>query len=255
MTITKPSITNSFTANTDAKASQVNTNFTDVIDIIEDDGYISQGWFLFDNASFEYNDSSSLKTTADIDLTSVIQKGDKITWEHSTTTGDRFGYVIDIDYNSTVTNRTWIKIGGGTDYAVLNESLVSNSVGISRIQNPMSFPLGFDWTPSFTGFTGSVTVALSNFILDGNKVIWSFKFSGTSNATNFKATLPVPVKSGLTFVSPTIQTVDNGTKQGNGNAFNNSSTEMTLEKTSGTATTWTASGSKQANGFVIYDWQ
>lgn len=139
MTITKPTVTNSFTANTFAKSSEVNANFTDLLNEFEDNGYIAKGWIAIDNASFEYQASNAIKTTADVDLTGLLQVGDKLTFEQATD-GEKFFFITAIDYNSTVANRTYIEVYGGTDYDVDNEAITANTVGFSRVDSPFGWP-------------------------------------------------------------------------------------------------------------------
>jgi len=119
---------------------ELNERFEGLVDTLSLMGYYAKGWIPVSiDGGFEYNTANSIRTGSDIDLTSTIQEGDKITWEHGTTGGDRFGWVSFIDYNDTVANRTYIEIIGDT---VLDETIVSTSVGISRIANPDGWPKG-----------------------------------------------------------------------------------------------------------------
>jgi hypothetical protein len=112
------------------------------------------GWIDLVGASLEYDSANSVKTTADVDLTNDIQVGDKITWEHGTTSGIRYGVIIKIDYDSTVADRTYIEVYSGTDYAVLNETIVASSVKFSRIENPLGYPHWFtDTNLALVGFS------------------------------------------------------------------------------------------------------
>jgi hypothetical protein len=117
-------------------AIALNDRFEGIRDTLGIGGYYGMGWLPVGTA-FEYHSANSIKTTSDVDLTSLLQEGDKITWEHGTTGGDRFGWISFIDYDDTVANRTYIEIIGDT---VLDEAVVADSVGISRIANPFGFP-------------------------------------------------------------------------------------------------------------------
>ncbi len=98
---------------------------------------LASGWNPFTaGVALEFNSSNSLRTTTNVNLSSLIQVGDKIRWEHSTTGGVRYGTVSVSNYNSTVTNRHYIEIVGST---VLNETVVANSIGYSRYVNPLGF--------------------------------------------------------------------------------------------------------------------
>jgi len=117
-------------------AIALNDRFEGIRDTLGIGGYYGMGWLPVGTA-FEYHSANSIKTTSDVDLTSLLQEGDKITWEHGTTGGDRFGWISFVDYDDTVANRTYIEIIGDE---VLDEAVVADSVGISRIANPFGFP-------------------------------------------------------------------------------------------------------------------
>jgi hypothetical protein len=136
MTITKPAKTHTFVPTTVAKASEVNTNFDNVFGVYDTTGYLFDGWFALAGASLEYNAAESLKTTTDVDLTSDIQVGDKITFEQSST--EKFAIVTAINYNSTVANRTYIQVMGDT---VANSAITAGTVGFSRAVRPSKFPI------------------------------------------------------------------------------------------------------------------
>jgi hypothetical protein len=126
-----------FVDGTPAIGAEVNANFDKIIDeSYTTIGHAFNGWFS-SPATFEYHSANSIKTTSDVDLTSLLQEGDKITWEHGTTGGDRFGWISFIDYDDTVANRTYIEIIGDE---VLDEAVVADSVGISRVANPYGWP-------------------------------------------------------------------------------------------------------------------
>ena len=136
MTITKPAKTHTFVPTTVAKASEVNTNFDNVFGVYDTTGYLFDGWFALAGASLEYNSATSFKTTTDVDLTSDIQVGDKITFEQSST--EKFAIVTAINYNSTVANRTYIQVMGDS---VANSAITAGTVGFSRAVRPSKFPI------------------------------------------------------------------------------------------------------------------
>lgn len=140
MILTKPTKTHTFTNGTVAQAPQVNTNFTDIFGVLEEDAYLAKGWFLVDDASFEYHASNAIKTTADVDLTSILQEGDKMTFEQATD-GEYFAFVTKVDYNATVANRTYVELFVYEQNAVEDEAITADSLGISRARNPWGFPL------------------------------------------------------------------------------------------------------------------
>jgi hypothetical protein len=120
-------------------AVELNERFTDLRDVFGVSSYYGEGWIpVAPSGGFEFHSSTSIKTISDINLTSNLKAGDKITWTHTPTGGDSFGYISVINHNSTVVNRTYIEIIGSP---VLNETVVANTVGISRIASPMGFPI------------------------------------------------------------------------------------------------------------------
>jgi hypothetical protein len=160
MTITKPAKTHTFVPATVAKSSEVNTNFDNAFVMYETNGFLFNGWYPLATGTLEFNSANSFRTTADVNLTNQLQVGDKMTWEHTTTGGDRFAFITAINYNSTVANRTYIEVYCGTDYSVLNEAIVSNTVGYSRDRAPFGFPL--DRTKWRLTFSDSGTSAFRN---------------------------------------------------------------------------------------------
>jgi len=135
MTITKPAKTHSFAPTTVIKSSEVNTNFDNSFAPYDTTGYLYDGWFALAGASLEYNSADSVKTTADVNLTTDIQVGDRVTFEQSST--EKFYTVININYNSTVANRTYIQLTGD---AVANSAITAGTVGFSRHIRPYKFP-------------------------------------------------------------------------------------------------------------------
>lgn len=135
MTITKPAKTYSFVATTVAKSSEVNTNFDNAFNMYGTSGYLYDGWFALDGASLEYHATDAVKTTADVNLTNDLQVGDRVTFEQSST--EKFYTIININYNSTVANRTYIQLTGNT---VANSAITAGTVGFSRHIRPYKFP-------------------------------------------------------------------------------------------------------------------
>jgi len=98
------------------------------------------GWIDLVGASLQYNDANAFQTTTDVDLTSTLQVGNKIRWEHGTTGGVRYGIVTARDYDSTVADKTYIEVIGDE---ILNETVELDSIGVSRVANPEGFPAYF----------------------------------------------------------------------------------------------------------------
>jgi hypothetical protein len=122
---------------TPAVAGQVNANFDKLFDEnFTVAGYNYFGWWRFDNG-LAFNASNAFESVSDVDLRPILREGDKIRWFHETTGTQRYGWVSHVDYNDTVANRTYIQVIGDT---VLNEAVVLNSIGVSRVANPDGWP-------------------------------------------------------------------------------------------------------------------
>jgi hypothetical protein len=169
-------------------AIELNDRFEGLVDTLSLMGYYAKGWIPVSiDGGFEYNTENSIRTGSDIDLTSTIKEGDKITWEHGTTGGDRFGWVSFIDYNVTVANRTYIEIIGNT---VLDEAIVSTSIGVSRIANPDGWPQD----PNFGAVTftagGSISTTSASIVQLGSVQIsvprgrWRVSLSSVGGVRN-----------------------------------------------------------------------
>jgi len=118
-------------------AVELNERFTNIRDIFGVSGYYGKGWIPVEpSGGFEFHATNAIKTISDINLTGDLRIGDKITWTHNPTGGDRFGIITLINHNSTVANRTYIEIFGST---ALDESVVANTVGVSRMTNPIGW--------------------------------------------------------------------------------------------------------------------
>jgi hypothetical protein len=116
---------------------------------------ILTGWNALSEANVEFDTTKSIKTTTDIDLTSILQEGDKLTFNQSTG-GTKYFWISDINYNSTVANRTYIELISND--TVANQAITLNSVKFSRIANPLGFPVDPTWG-QVTAKTGSSSQA------------------------------------------------------------------------------------------------
>jgi microcystin-dependent protein len=135
MTITKPNKTYNFVPSTVAKALEVNTNFDNAFGVYDTTGYLYDGWFALSGATLEYHSADAVKGTAMVNLTDDIQIGDKLTFEQSST--EKFFTVININYNTTVANRTYIQLSGDS---VANSAIPISTVGFSRLGRPSKYP-------------------------------------------------------------------------------------------------------------------
>jgi hypothetical protein len=141
MTITKPTKTNTFAPTNTIKSSEVNANFDDILDDYDTNGFIYKGWYPLVGASLEYHAADAVKTTTDVDLTGIIQAGDRFTFEQSTVT--KYYIVREVYYNYITSNKTLIILQPTfTDswLPVANAAITANTVGFSRQVRPIGFP-------------------------------------------------------------------------------------------------------------------
>lgn len=148
----KPSKTYTFQPSTVAKASEVNQNFDDAFGVYDTNGFIYGGWYPLVGAELEYHSATAVKTTTDVDLTGIIQAGDKLTFENSNIPGVTLYYIVtEVYYNYITSNRTLIfvhSVGAedGQYFPVANEPIIPETVGFSRLIRPYGIP-----SPAFNG--------------------------------------------------------------------------------------------------------
>lgn len=113
----------------------------------------------------------------------------------------------------------------------------------------------YDWTPTFTGFSSNPSNPETTFTIINRTCFLRVYMmtTGTSNATGFTMTAPVPSGSNISLNSLAWY-VDNGANTyGGGMAYlPNASQIITLYTTGGSAG-WTNSGSKSASFELFYE--
>jgi len=146
---------------TPAVAGQVNSNFDKVFDEnFTVAGYTYFGWWRFGNG-LEYNAANAFQSVSDVDLTTILQEGDKIRWFHDPTNTQKYGWVSHVDYDDTVANRSYVEVIGDT---VLDETVELDSIGVSRIANPDGWPQDPDFGRIIQTKTTSTTIASDTFV-------------------------------------------------------------------------------------------
>jgi len=133
------------------------------------------------------------------------------------------------------------------DGSVTAIKLASSSVTTSKIASEA----WTTWTPTFTGFTGTITIEAARNQQLGKFVYCRLFAYGTSNSTSFTATLPVASKS--TGRLSVICVDDNGTWSTAGMiSLTAGSTTATLY-TSGNGAPFTSFGTKGVDGNFFYE--
>lgn len=131
--------------------------------------------------------ASASTFTVPADITSLIQKGDKLRWTQPTL-GVKYGYILSSSYSAP---NTTVTIAVNTDYTIANEAITD--FYISRENMPLGFPRRFSWTPTITGFSANPTNAIYHYYVHNQTCFVDVRQAtqGTSNATDFTITSPI----------------------------------------------------------------
>lgn len=205
-------------------------------------GGSSDGWNA-DTNTWTYLSASSFKVPGD--KMAIFTKGTRLRFTQSGTV--KYATVVSSSYSSPDTTVTIIV---NTDYTIANAAITANSY--SYINSP-DWPGWFNYTTTFTGFSADPGLGASRYKTEGNICFVNHytNSAGTSNATNFKFTLPVDA-AGVS-ANALASTYDNGAMAATGLAFTAAaSNQLTLFKSA--AATWTATGGKYARIALFYEW-
>lgn len=180
------------------------------------------------------------------DLHTLYTKGTKVKWAESGTV--KYGVIA----SSAFTTLTTVTLVPTSDYvmaATPDAGTPSYSYG-----TPQGFPSSFTYAPTYTGFSAVPTTNLSWWAINNGLCTFSFAYltPGTSNATSLTVSLPIAVGS---VSNNDVLTVGNGVDSGTAVAASiqllAGGTTLTAGKIAATAT-WTATGSKNVVGQVVY---
>jgi hypothetical protein len=281
--------TNTFVSGATAVASEVNTNFSDVVnyinarntgtskwdslktsgnasvdgtltvtgaayfastlsvgstDVVAAVASLTDGWVA---AGETWTYASATTFTIAGDQTGKYSKGDKIKFSQS---GQKYFYIIGVSYGAP---NTTITVTGGVDYTIANAAI--GSPYYSKQNSPNGFPLQFNWTPAYTGFSSNPTTTAALFSISGGFVYLYYKQNalGTSNSTSFSMT-GLPINFGTldgTGARRSVRLVPaTNNSIGLGYALGSiSGTTFTFQNTVDNDTSWTASGTKGVWGF------
>lgn len=260
--------TYTFVTGNTASASEVNTNFSDVVNYINARNAGSTYWdalavtgnaTILGNLTVAGTDVVSLLTsdgwltagetwtyasattfTISGDKTGKYSKGDKIKFAQS---GQKYFYIIGVSYSAP---NTIITVTGGVDYTIANAAI--GSPYYSKMSSPNGFPHHFNWTPGYTGFSVNPTIHSATFSIHGGSIHIDYRQSalGTSNSSSFTIT-------GLPF---DLGTVDGTTETGRSVMSNSAGSLILINGTTvsvyyavGFPTAWNATGVKGIYGF------
>ena len=166
----------------------------------------------------------------------------------------KYFYVKNAAYASVTT----VTVTGGDDYSLANAAISSPAISFHEL--PYGFPVSFDYTPTYAGWTSPTIDASFSMSTDGY-VKYKFYVTGTSDDTKTALSFPIRKGGSDSFVFPVLGS-DNGTTmatpaKGVLTAIDSGSLRFGKEYDSSTPSigtgSWTASGTKSINGFVVYD--
>lgn len=219
-------------------------NTYDFAKIVANDGWIS------DTNTWTYASAGANYGTFTIsgNVTSIFTVGLKLKYTNSSL---KYGVVTSSTYSAP---NTTIKVQGGTDYILANAAI--SSPKYSFADQPNDFPSAFyDTSLTPTGFSAQGTY-YNRFTTKGRLCyLWHhYTALGTSNATTYTVPLPITAATKLISYLGRGTGTDNTSSYQNNVLFTVSSggSSVSIEPNGG-ASAWTASGTRGANGSVIYE--
>lgn len=208
------------------------------------------GWFPSPD-TWTYASASTF-TIAGVDRTTTYTKGTRLTFTNSTV---KYAVVV----GSSFSTNTTVTIAVNSDYVIENAAITSPYY--SHTLTPAGYPTYFSITPSTSNITGfsAIDGYVYRYSMVGAAIHVFFQIGGTSNSASFTITLPAAVAAAGGLVNVPIAVKDNGTWQSAAGiaAANPSSSSLLIGKTipslsGGTYAGFTTSGSKFADGSLIY---
>jgi hypothetical protein len=170
-----------------------------------------------------------------------------------TQTTVKYFYVTARSYSSP---NTTVTINGGSDYSLANAAITSPHY--SYAQSPLGFPLWFNYSPTWTGFSLNPSGVVARFTLHGKTcyVVIRVGAAGVSNTTTMTVTAPI---ASLTLTNATWFSagvgIDNSVVQASPSRASilSGTTTINCYKTMESTSTWTNSGSKAINFTLMYE--
>lgn len=196
--------------------------------------------------------SASTFTIAGVDRTTTYRKGTRLKFSQ---TSEKYAVVV----GSSFSTNTTVTIAVNSDYVIENAAITSPYY--SYTLTPAGYPAYFSITPSTSNITGfsAIDGYVYRYSMVGAAIHVFFQIGGTSNSASFTITLPAAVAAAGGLVNVPIAVKDNGTWQSAAGiaAANPSSSSLLIGKTipslsGGTYAGFTTSGSKYADGSLIY---
>lgn len=217
----------------------------DVNGEIKATNYNSNGWIT---VSDTWTRTGNHVFTISGDVTSTYRKGAAVRYKDGGSF--EYGVIYSSSHSAGTTTITLITNG---DYAMAAATITDKY--ISYIPNPEGFPVWFNWTPTFTGFSADPAgthrwVSISPGLMC---MIIRHTANGTSNATTFHISLPCTASANSAKYTGPGQVVDNGAVPLTpaNMTIAASDTKIIMEKDYG-GTGWTNTGNKRLASGTVY---
>lgn len=192
------------------------------------------GWNSDTANTWTYASASTFTVSGD--RTAVFVKGTRLRFTQTTV---KYATVVG---SSHAAGTTTVTIAVNVDYVLANAAISVNSY--SYMVSPQGYPLWFNYTPTYVGFSSAPAAGTAQFQIIGRvfKINHSYN-AGTSNATTF--TISIPVTCAVNTSSLSARTQNNSAVEANPGLVDINATQTVIGcYRTGSATAWTASGTK-----------
>ena len=184
------------------------------------------------------------------DVTARFPKGARIRYKQGG------AYEYGVVNSATFSTDTTVTLVTNDDYALANDTITDNYYSYASC--PQGYPVFFNWTPVFTGFSVDPT-GIYRFSLDGSlcRLIIRMTANGTSDTTGFTMTGPCVAKNIGNYLQEALAAgcVDNSVALTTGvnQIYAGPNTNVLIFQKSHSPTGWTATGGKRASTIFSYE--
>ena len=203
------------------------------------------GWILATD-TWTYASATSF-TISGVDRAAIYRPGTLIKMTNNSST--KYFIVA----SSAFSTNTTVTLMATSDYSI-NNSAITNPY-YSYQPNPQGFPSGFNFTPTFGGFSADPTMQIVRYSTSGRTIFYMGVASGNGTSNNATTTVTAPVAAAQTFKTFGLgRATDNGSSQTSPPTFSftqSSATITVLKDISENA--FTSSGSKSFNWQIYYE--
>lgn len=182
----------------------------------------------------------------------VANDSNNVVMDLGISTTSAAGWIQAYDKTALGTNYDLLLEPNGNNVAIGTTTTVSALDVVSGGNRVLTMGAWSSWTPSYTGYTGSVTTNLGKYVRMGKTVCIMLDFTGTSNTNAITFTLPVASLNTLSTIAGAA--IDNGASLNTPPRVDlgaASSTVNAYKSFDGTA--WTNSGTKAMRIDLCYE--